>query len=224
VDVTRFTTISAVPRRSPSPPRPTGRVRGEMTAEPAPPGAPAEAGSAAAREAAFRQLYAAHYQHLVAYARRRTSPVEADDVVAEAFLVTWRRWDEVPHGDLALAWLYGVARRVLSEGRRRQSRRQRLVAKLGRLGGRSEAPAADEGVGDEECVRQVLARLRPHDRELLRLAEWEELSHAELALVFGCTVNAVTIRLHRAHRRFEAALRYVDADRSIQGREEGSLG
>jgi RNA polymerase sigma-70 factor (ECF subfamily) len=194
-----------------------------MTAEPAPPGALADAGSAAAREAAFRQLYAAHYQHLVAYARRRTSPGEADDVVAETFLVTWRRWEEVPEGDLALAWLYAVARRVLSEGRRGQSRRQRLVAKLGRLGGRGDAPAADEGIGDEECVHQAMARLRPHDRELLRLAEWEELSHAQLALVFGCTVNAVSIRLHRAHRRFEAALRYVDSDRSLRG-EEGSLG
>lgn len=195
-----------------------------MTAQLNSPGAASVTSTKAGREAAFRSFYAAHYQHLVAYARRRTSAAEADDIVAEAFLVTWRRWDEMPESDLALAWLYGVARRVLSEGRRSQSRRQRLVAKLGRLRGRGDAPAADEGIGDEDCVRQALARLRPHDRELLRLAEWEELSHAQLALVFGCTVNAVSIRLHRAHRRFEAALRYVDSDRSIQGGEEGATG
>jgi RNA polymerase sigma-70 factor (ECF subfamily) len=78
---------------------------------------------------------------------------------------------------------------------------------------------------EEQVVRQALARLRPHDQEILRLAEWEELTHAELAVVFGCSVNAVTIRLHRAHRRFEAELRSLEEESAIQERDvEGQLG
>ena len=39
---------------------------------------------------------------------RRTDRDTADDVLAETLLVCWRRLDEVP--DLALPWVYGVAR------------------------------------------------------------------------------------------------------------------
>lgn len=171
--------------------------------------------SAEERKSAFRRIYDTYYGHIVAYAHRRAPGNEADDVVADTFLVAWRRLEEIPDG-LTLPWLYGVARRVLSEDRRSRSRRGRLVAKVGRhLGSGEFAVPADEGVGDEEIVHQALARLRPHDRELLRLAEWEDLSHTQLAAVFGCTVNAITIRLHRALRRLAAELRTLDRETEI---------
>jgi RNA polymerase sigma-70 factor (ECF subfamily) len=171
------------------------------------------------REVLFRRIYAAHFRQISAYAFRRASKDEAEDAVAETFLVAWRRFEEVPGGELTLPWLYGVARRVLSEGRRSRGRRERLLAKLGRLGGRGDPePLIDERLTEEQVVHLALSRLRPHDREILRLAEWEDLTNAELAVVFGCSVNAVTIRLHRAHRRFEVALRSVDQEASAMDR------
>lgn len=176
------------------------------------------------REAAFHQMYLSYYQHIAAYTHRRTTAEDAEDIVAETFLVAWRRLEDVPEGDLTLAWLYGVARRVLSEGRRSRWRRERLAAKLGRLRGRPDTSAYDR-LGEHEVVHQALARLRPNDRELLRLAEWEDLTHAELAVALACSVNAVTIRLHRAHRRFAAALQSLDeasavVDRGAEGQPE----
>jgi RNA polymerase sigma factor (sigma-70 family) len=169
------------------------------------------------REAAFREIYVAHYQRIAAYAHRRTSqPEDADDIVAETFLVAWRRFEDVPGGDLTLPWLYGVARRVLSEGRRSSLRRDRLVARLGRLWGRTDARMNPyDRWDDRQIVHQALARLGPDDRELLRLAEWEELSNVQLAVVFACSVNAIAIRLHRAHRRFGLELRALDREAAI---------
>jgi RNA polymerase sigma-70 factor, ECF subfamily len=55
-----------------------------------------------------------------AYALRRASPDAAQDVVADTFLVVWRRLEDVPAD--ALPWLYGIARRVLANQRRSADR------------------------------------------------------------------------------------------------------
>ncbi|MCW3017458.1 MAG: subfamily polymerase sigma-24 subunit, partial [Solirubrobacterales bacterium] len=54
----------------------------------------------------FRQLFAAAERDLLAYALRRVDRAEdAADIVAETFLVAWRRLDDVPAGDEARLWL-----------------------------------------------------------------------------------------------------------------------
>lgn len=162
------------------------------------------------RNVAFRRLYQAHYAEIAAYARRRLDAEDAEDLVAETFLVAWRRLEDIPGGDLTRAWLYSVARRVLAQGRRSRGRWERLVNRLGGLRRPEEVAVLTEDLEDRDVVRHALARLRPQDQELLRLAEWEELDRAELARVFGCSANAIAIRLHRAHRRFSEALDAVD--------------
>jgi RNA polymerase sigma-70 factor (ECF subfamily) len=70
-------------------------------------------------ERRFQEFYRAHEAAVLAYARRR-APAIAEDVVAETFLVCWRRLDDVPAN--ALPWLYAVARNVLANERRKQAR------------------------------------------------------------------------------------------------------
>jgi RNA polymerase sigma-70 factor (ECF subfamily) len=148
---------------------------------------------------------------------------DADDAVAETFLVAWRRLGDVPQGDLALPWLYGVARRVVSEDRRSGRRRDRLLARLSSLGPAEDLPTVQvERLDDHMAVQSALARLRPKDQELLRLAEWEELTTGELAQVFNCSTNAVAVRLHRAHRRFGQALRSVEDESELATQRETS--
>jgi RNA polymerase sigma-70 factor (ECF subfamily) len=165
------------------------------------------------RQASFRRLYRANYSAIAAYARRRLRAEDADDLVAEVFLVAWRRLEDVPPGELTLPWLYAVARRTFSQRSRTTRRRDRLLARLTALR-QPEEPAVIDVDRMHECdlVRQALARLRPQDQELLRLAEWEELERTELARTLGCSANAIAIRLHRAHRRFGQALDELDRE------------
>ncbi|MCB0993534.1 MAG: RNA polymerase sigma factor [Acidimicrobiales bacterium] len=162
----------------------------------------------------FRELFDATHDDLLAYCRRRSaSSAAAADALSETFTTAWRRLDDVPTGDAARLWLFGVARRVLANQRRGDQRRDRLHLRLvtegmaadsGRSGAHDPVGAA---AADPEPVLQALDRLRPDDRELLRLVAWEELSHAEIAEVLGCSVNAVAIRLHRARKRLAGAMR-----------------
>jgi hypothetical protein len=51
-----------------------------------------------------------------------------------------------------------------------------------------------------------MQQLSPSDREVLRLAAWEELTPVELATAVGCSTSAAKTRLHRARRRLEHKL------------------
>jgi RNA polymerase sigma-70 factor (ECF subfamily) len=156
-------------------------------------------------------LYAEHVRHVVAYAVRRSADHDtAADIVAETFLVAWRRLDDVPSGEQARMWLYGVARRVLANQQRGERRRQRLAEQLAReLISALEASPPPEPCG--ERVREALARLEPEDQEILRLVAWEELNPRELATVLAITQVAARSRLHRARKRLRAQLRHAAA-------------
>ena len=150
----------------------------------------------------FQALYDAHHGALAAYAHRRTSPVDAQDVVADTFTIAWRRLCEVPEGEAALPWLYGVARRVLANQRRGDQRRAHLAVRLRGQG--TLAPDVEGQVVAGDARRTVLAalsRLRSADQEILRLAVWEELPHRDIAGVVGCSEASVAVRLHRARTR-----------------------
>lgn len=156
----------------------------------------------------FRALYLAHHGSVYAYVHRRLAGPEAEvhDVVAEVLAILWRCLDELPAAPEDRLWLYGVARRCVLRARRSGLRRWRLQA---RLSDEARARLALNGhAGDSRSVlvRAAIERLRPIDREVLRLVLWEGRTHAEAASALGCSVNAVGLRLHKARRRLRAEL------------------
>src|SRR5665213_3507404 len=79
----------------------------------------------------FTRLVTEHTRALLRFVYRRLSDsASCEDVVAETFLIAWRRWDDLPALDRELPWLYGIAFRVLSNQRRSRDRRDRLHARL----------------------------------------------------------------------------------------------
>ncbi len=150
------------------------------------------------RRTRFEEIFREVYEPLQRYARRRIDPAAADDVVAEALLVVWRRLDESPPGQ-ALPWCYGIARRCLANRRRSDVRQANVVD---RLMGERDAPPGD---GDE-LLWVALADLDADDREIVRLWAWEELQPREIAVVLDISANAAAIRVHRAKRRLADAV------------------
>lgn len=163
----------------------------------------------------FRRLFDEAERDLLGYALRRVQrPEDAADVVAETFLVAWRRLDDVPAGPEARLWLYGVARRQLANQRRGQLRRSQLADRLrDELPGAVAAAAAAAQDGEDErvaAVRGALGRLGDADRELLALSSWEGLSPAQIAVVLELPAVTLRSRLHRARRRLRAELSRTD--------------
>lgn len=68
----------------------------------------------------FDGVYREHYRAIYAYVYRRMPgrAGEVPDVVAEVFVVAWRRFDELPRGAEARLWLYSVAHRCVLAARR----------------------------------------------------------------------------------------------------------
>jgi RNA polymerase sigma-70 factor, ECF subfamily len=157
-------------------------------------------------QARFEELYRGYADRVHAYARRRSDAATADDVVAEVFLVVWRRLGKVP--EEPLPWLLAVARRVLANRRRSEGR---AVALRHRLAGARPVYEPPASVGDERVLR-ALAGLGERDRELLMLIAWEGLGQPEVAEALGLRLGTVSVRLHRARRRFAEALAAQDED------------
>jgi RNA polymerase sigma-70 factor (ECF subfamily) len=166
---------------------------------------------------AFEALFRKHAGVVRGYAARRAGGDEADDIVADVFLVAWRRLDELP--DDPLPWLLGVARRVIANRRRGTARQSALHDRL-----RAEpalAPDAAMVAVSDGAVAAALAALGEHDRELLLLTAWEGLGNPEAARVLGVQTGTLRVRLHRARRRFARLLGEVDGgDRSMAGSSE----
>lgn len=159
----------------------------------------------------FRELYTRHFDALLAYALRRVSrPEDAADVVADTFLVAWRRRSTLPVGDEAKLWLYGVARNMLANNRRGDRRRDRLGEalreRLAASPGLWAVPDPAAGVAGDLAVRDALAGLADLDREVLMLTVWEELEPREIADVLGVSAQAVRTRLSRARARLRQRL------------------
>jgi RNA polymerase sigma-70 factor (ECF subfamily) len=159
-------------------------------------------------QAQFERLYRQYANRVHAYALRRTTPSAADDVVAEVFLVVWRRLHRVPEDPLP--WLLGVARKVLANRRRSESRAAALTERLGDPGSRPYASPVGPEVDNR--VQRALAGLGERDRELLLLIAWEGLRVNEAAAVLGVRSGTLAVRLHRARQRLARALADEDVE------------
>lgn len=162
-------------------------------------------------EALFEEIYRSTYRKTLAYALRRTrNRADAHDVVADTYLVAWRRLDELLGVGKPQAWLYGVARRTLTNQRRGMRRHEDLTIRSIRQGGIEgwvPDPAwSTEQRNEFERVEKAMEGLSARDQEILRLVAYEELDHAEVAVVLGIRPGAVRSMLYRARRRLNKVL------------------
>ena len=156
-----------------------------------------------ATDARFVEIYESFYGYVYAFCRRRVGAERVDDAVAETFLVAWRRIGDVPDGDGALRWLYAVAYRVVGHQWRRSTRHQKLSKRLAAIAATEVTPPDDFVVVSDESARvlEAASRLRRSDRELLIMAFWDELSHADIATILKIEHSAVKQRVYDAKKR-----------------------
>lgn len=160
-------------------------------------------------EADFRRLYERTSPRVFGYVRRYCCDGDCDDVIAEVYLVAWRRFADLPAD--VVPWLLGTARRVLANHWRSRDRRERLTVELRGLHRVAGADCASEVVERSDMLA-ALGRLSPDDREILLLSGWDGLDPAAIAKVVGCSVVAARARLRRARGRLQAGFEPSRAD------------
>ncbi|RZU76058.1 RNA polymerase sigma factor (sigma-70 family) [Micromonospora kangleipakensis] len=141
----------------------------------------------------------------------------ADDLLAETFLVAFRRRASYRPMQLDVRpWLFGIATNVLHRHVRQEDRRYRALARARLLETGSHADDLPDDRLDAQALRAELAAapaaLKPADRDVLLLA-WAQLSYAEIAAALDIPIGTVRSRINRARRLTRAALSSLQEDR-----------
>ncbi len=145
-------------------------------------------------------LYEDHVERLARYVGRRTSADVVQDVVAETFLIAWRRLDDLPEDQLP--WLIVTARNVMANRRRSAARDRALTEKVtASPGWRFEPRAAAEMDEIDQRLIHAIQELPDAEREAFMLIAWDGLNPTRAATAAGCSPATFRMRLHRARRR-----------------------
>jgi RNA polymerase sigma-70 factor (ECF subfamily) len=160
-------------------------------------------------EGAFLEIYRRHRERVYRFSYRMTgSPEAARDITHSCFaslLEAPGRYDAERAG--LGTYLCAAARNLSLRHASRGWRERPLSSALGQRA--SGEPDPEQGLLAEErarLVRDAVLALAPLHREVLILAEYEELGIVTIAGIVGAEVGAVKVRLHRARRKLRAAL------------------
>lgn len=157
---------------------------------------------------AFELFYRQRWPQVMDFARYRLAgEAEAEDAAAETFSRAWAlrgRFDA--RLGSAEAWLFGIARHVVQDQRRRWWRRRpELPLEAGAGAADPGLEAADAGL-DWPALRRALSDLKRLDQEIIALRFGAGLDHRSIAQALGQGEANVALRLHRGLRRLRATL------------------
>ena len=159
----------------------------------------------------FASLFDRHAPYIHRYLARRVGTQAADDLVAETFLVAFRKrtgYDRRYHD--ARPWLYGIATNLVAKHRREEARQLRLRQAAGPDPAQPDYAERSVVNVTAQSVRaplaEALAGLARPDRDVLLLIAWEQLSYDEVARGLNIPVGTVRSRLHRARTKIREVL------------------
>jgi RNA polymerase sigma-70 factor (ECF subfamily) len=149
---------------------------------------------------AFGQLYERYVDKIYSYVYYRTSNNhDAEDLTARVFFRAMQHIGDYQDQGLPFsAWLYRIARNLLANWYRDQSKRQMTslesIAQLHVI----ESPELATQLGeDRQALLEAVRRLPPDRQELLILKYVEHLSNAEIGQILGRSEGAVKSLYHR---------------------------
>jgi RNA polymerase sigma-70 factor (sigma-E family) len=144
----------------------------------------------------FEEFVAQHGRRLVGLAYTLVgSHSVAEDLVQDAMIAAYRRWDEVGRMDDPAAWVRRVvANRSVSHVRRRITEARGLA----RLAGQRQEPVIVPVSDESEALWAAVRRLPRRQRQIIALRYHDQLSMSEIADTLGCSKESVNTHLRRA--------------------------
>jgi RNA polymerase sigma-70 factor (ECF subfamily) len=161
----------------------------------------------AARAEEFEAAALPHLDELFRAALRVTGDRnEAEDLVQEAYLQAWKSFHRFEPGTNCRAWLYKILFNVIHHYRRKwfnsktvKESDEILEATL------AYEPPVPEDLSDED-VLAAFGRIPQSYREVVVLADVQELSYKEIAEALAIPVGTVMSRLSRGRKLLRAEL------------------
>ncbi|MFO1511992.1 MAG: sigma-70 family RNA polymerase sigma factor [Verrucomicrobiota bacterium] len=166
----------------------------------------------AGHDAALNDLMGRHGEKLFHYLLRSLqNEDDAADLAQETFVRVYQHRAKFDSAHKFSTWLYAIATNLVKSRYRYRTRHPQVS-----LDAENEAtgesfresvpehnPTPSEslqGAERAEAVRKAVGQLPEELRTPLILAEYEELSHAEIGAILECTPKAVETRIYRARK------------------------
>jgi RNA polymerase sigma-70 factor (ECF subfamily) len=149
----------------------------------------------------FTETFRQHLPKVSRYLAYRVHANDVEDLASKIFEIAWQKRQSCPEGK-ELPWLYKIAGFVVSNHRRKVT-----AISLALFDTDATAPSAEDLVIADLSIKRAWSALSAKDRSILALAAFEQLTVPEIALALGITPNATSIKLHRARKNFETALK-----------------
>ena len=155
---------------------------------------------------AFAALFHQYNAPICAYLARMVSNDEAGrDLAQETFLHAWKSLPTLS-GELQFKpWLYRIATNLA----RSHMRHERLVRWLPWAEHEElrQSAGPEEGVSENECIRQALAQLAPRCRACLLLQVVSGFSQREIAAMLAISEKSVSSYVSRGREQFRQLYR-----------------
>jgi RNA polymerase sigma-70 factor (ECF subfamily) len=161
----------------------------------------------------FEVFYREHVEDLLRFVARRVGDRErAADLTAEIFLAAIDSAHRYrPRSGTPKAWLYGIARALVANDRRRRGRERAREERFRGSALLDEEDAARmdariDAAAQSRRLYEAMDRLPDAERAVLELVALDELAVAEAAAAVGVRSGTARVRLHRARRKLRAEL------------------
>ncbi len=158
---------------------------------------------------AIAALYDQNYQAVYRYIFYRISdPAAAEDLAAEVFIRLIRKLPGYrDHGKPLLAWLYTIARNLVTDHHRSAGKIDQLPLKEQIIEDRKPGPEQQfQDHQAQDCFRKALAKLPESQRSILIYRYIERYSTGKIMMLLEKSDRAIRSLQHRALRSLQRAL------------------
>ncbi|HLK25835.1 MAG TPA: sigma-70 family RNA polymerase sigma factor [Caulobacteraceae bacterium] len=170
--------------------------------------------------AAFTRVFAHYGPRVKAYLLRLgLEAAQAEEVAQEVMVAVWRKAASFDRAQAsASTWIFRIARNRRIDLFRRDQRAQLDAGDPAFVPVAEAAPDQALEAGERESqVRRAMNELPPEQRELVRLAFYEDQSHSEIAAATGVPLGTVKSRLRLAFAKLK--LNLIETSEDAESKE-----
>jgi RNA polymerase sigma factor (sigma-70 family) len=171
-----------------------------------------EAAFAAGDERALAAIYARWSSLVYTLAVRSLGDVgDAEDVTQKTFVAAWTgRSTFNPEKARVSAWLVGIAKNKIADTHEARAKVRRLQEQLAAAGRPEDLAAQPVDLADSLLIADEISRLEPDAQKVMRLAFFDDLTHAQIADRLELPLGTVKSHIRRSLQRMRTRLEVTD--------------
>jgi RNA polymerase sigma factor (sigma-70 family) len=169
----------------------------------------------AGEDAALREVYQRWSRLVYTLAVRSLGDIgDAEDVTQKTFVSAWTSRSSFDPSRAKLStWLVAIAKNKIADTHEARARIRRLQQELTEATAPDALVAEPVDLADTLLIADEIARLEPDARAVMRLAFYDDLTHAEIAARLELPLGTVKSHIRRSLHRMRTRLEVTDGAR-----------